>query len=141
MCAAITLNVVQKSHQPQKQPHKHPSQCQNCTHQYPPGHDNCPAQESVCRGCLKKGYRQSKCHSSKKNQSTTPVDSQSKGMPSWHAKKGKKADIIGVHTEEPPCDEIFPDNVHATHTNEAYTTVCLPASASSKKNGLTLSQS
>ena len=47
-------------------------------------------------------------------------------------KKWKKADLIGVHTEEPPSDEIFPDNVCAPHTNEAYTPVHLPASASSK---------
>ena len=49
-----------------------------------------------------------------------------------HGKKGKKADLKGVHTEEPPCDEIFLDDSHAPHTNEAYTTVCLPASASNK---------
>ena len=46
--------------------------------------------------------------------------------------KGKKADLLGVHTEEPACDEIFLNNVHAPNTNEAYTTVCLPAFASSK---------
>ena len=39
---AKTINVVQKSDQPQKQPQKHPSQCQNCTCQHPPGCDNCP---------------------------------------------------------------------------------------------------
>ena len=55
MCAGKAINAVQKSHQPQKQPQKHPSQCQYCTLQHPPGHDNCPAQKSVCRGCLKKG--------------------------------------------------------------------------------------
>ena len=44
MCACKTINVVQKSHQPQKQPQKHPAQCQNCTCQHPPGCDNCPAQ-------------------------------------------------------------------------------------------------
>ena len=108
------------------------SQCQSCTCQYPPGHDSCPATESVCRVCSKKGHWQAKCCSSKKYLSTAPVDSQSKGMPGWHAKKGKKADLIGVHTEEPPCDEIFLNNVCAPHTNEAYTTVCLPTSASSK---------
>ena len=32
--------------------------------------------------------------SSKKNQSTAPVDSQSKGMPGWHGKKGKKAYLL-----------------------------------------------
>ena len=47
-------------------------------------------------------------------------------------RRGKKADLMGVHTEEPPCDGIFLDNVCAPHINEAYTTVCLPASASSK---------
>ena len=132
MCAGKTINVVQKSHWPQKQPQKHPSQCQNCTCQHPPGCDNCLAQESVCKGCLKKGYWQAKCHSRKKNQSTAPVDSQSKGTPGQYRKKGKKADLTGVHTEEPPCDEIFLDDVCALYTNEAYTTVCLPTSASSK---------
>ena len=43
ICAGKTINAGQKSHQPQKQPQKHPSQCQNCTHQHPPGGDNCPA--------------------------------------------------------------------------------------------------
>ena len=69
------------------------------------------------------------------------MDNQSKGMHGWHGRKGKKADLVGVHTEEPPCDEVFLDDVHAPHTNEAYTTVCLPALASNKGNGLTLSQS
>ena len=108
--------------------------CQNCTHQHPPGHDNCPVQESVCKGCLKKGHWQARCHSSKENQSTAP-----KSTPGWHGKKGKKADLIGVHTEEPPSDEIFLDDVHALHTNEAYTTVQLPASTSNN-GSLTLSQ-
>ena len=87
---------------------------------------------SVCKVCLKKGYWQAKCCSSKKNQSTAPLDSQSKFIAGQYGKKGKKAELIGVHTEEPSCDEIFLDDVHAPHTNEAYTTVHLPASASSK---------
>ena len=132
VCAAKTISALQKSHQSWKQPEKHTSQCQNCTCQHPPQHDNCPSQESVCKGCLKKGQWQAKCCSSKKNQSTAPVESQSKGTSGQHGKKGKKADLIGVHTEEPPCDEIFLDDVHAPHTNETYTTVHLPASASNK---------
>ena len=112
MCAVQTINAVQNFCWPQKQPQKHPSQCQNCTCQHPPGCDNCPAWESVWRGCLKKEHWQAKCHSSKKNQSTTPVENQSKGMPGQHGRKEKKADLIGVHTEEPPCDEIFLDDVH-----------------------------
>ena len=43
MCAGKTISEIQKSHQPQKQLQKHPTQCQNCTCQHPPGCDNCPA--------------------------------------------------------------------------------------------------
>ena len=85
MCAGKTINAVQKSHQPQQQPQKCPSQCQNCTCWHQPGHDNCPAQESLCKGCWKKGHRKAKCHSSKKNQSTVPVDRQSTCMSGQHA--------------------------------------------------------
>ena len=134
LCAGKTINAVHKSNQPQKQSQKHPSQCQHCTHQHPHGQDNSPDGESVCKGCLKKGHWQAKCHSSKNNQSTVIVHSQSKGMPGWHGRKGKKAYLIGVHTEEPPCDEIFLDYVCAPHTNETCMTVCLPASASN--NGM-----
>ena len=101
MCAGITINVIQKLHQPQKQPQKHSSQYQYWTHQHPPWHDICPAWESVWKGCLKKGYWQAKCHSSEKNQSTAPRYGQSKGMPGQYGKKGKKADLIGVYTDEP----------------------------------------
>ena len=132
ICAGKTINAVQKSHGPQKQPQKHPSQCQNCIYQHPPGHDNCPAWESVCKGCLKKGHWQAKYHSSKNNQSTAPVDNQSKGVHGWHERKGKKAHLVGVHTEETPYDDILLDDVCAPHTNEAYTTFCLPASFSKK---------
>ena len=117
---------------PSKATREASSQCQNCTWQHPPGCDNCPTQESIGRGCSKKGHWQAKCHSSKKNQSTAPLDGQAKGSLISMQRRGKKADLIEVHTEKPLCNEIFPDNVHASHTNEAYTTVCLPASASNK---------
>ena len=67
MCAGKTINAVQKSHQPQNQPQKYSSQYHNCTCQHPPRHDNCPAWDSICKGCWKKGHWQAKCHSSKKN--------------------------------------------------------------------------
>ena len=38
--------------------------CLNCTHQHPPGRHNCPARDSACKGCGKKGHWQAKCHSS-----------------------------------------------------------------------------
>ena len=44
----------------------------------------------------------------------------------------RRLTLLGVHTEEPPCDEIFLDDIHVPHTNEAYTTVHLPASAGNK---------
>ena len=34
--------------------------------------------------------------------------------------------------EEPICDEIFLDDVCVSYTDEAYTAICLPASASNK---------
>ena len=30
--------------------------CPNCTHQHPPSRHNCPAQDSACKGCGKKGH-------------------------------------------------------------------------------------
>ena len=33
-----------------------------CSH--PPGHDNCPAQNAICKGSSKKGHWHAKCHSS-----------------------------------------------------------------------------
>ena len=132
MCSGKTINAVQKSHWPQKQPQMQPSPCWNCTCQHLPGCDICPAQESVCKGCLKKGHWQTKYCSSKNNQSTVPVENQWKGMHGQFGMKGKKADLLGVHTEEPLCDDIFLDDVCAPHTNEIYTTVHLPASTSNK---------
>ena len=62
-------------------------------------------QVSVCKGGLKKGHWQAKCSSSKNSQSTALVDNQSKGTHGWHGRKGKNSDLVGVHTEEPRCDE------------------------------------
>ena len=56
---------------------------------------------------------QAKCHSSKNNQSTAPVDNQTEDMHGQHGMKEKKADLVGVHTKEPSCDEILLDDVHA----------------------------
>ena len=42
MCASKTISAVQKSHQPWKHPQKQSSECQNCTHQHPPGYGSCP---------------------------------------------------------------------------------------------------
>ena len=51
-----------------------------------------------------------------------------------HGLEGRESRLRlwGVHTEKPTCNEICLDDVCAPHTNEAYRTVCLPASASNK---------
>ena len=35
--------------------------CPNCTHQHPPSRNNCPAHDSACKGCGRKGHWQVKC--------------------------------------------------------------------------------
>ena len=37
--------------------------CPNCTCQHPPSRNNCPAHDSACKGCGKKGHWQVKCQS------------------------------------------------------------------------------
>ena len=37
--------------------------CPNCTPQHPPSRNNCPAHDSACKGCGKKGHWQAKCQS------------------------------------------------------------------------------
>ena len=65
MCVGHAIHAVCHTHQ------AHDSKLQmsyapypNCTHQHPPSRHNCPAQDSACKGCGKKGHWQAKCHSS-----------------------------------------------------------------------------
>ena len=118
----------------------------------PPCHDNCPVQNTTCKGCSKKGHWYAKCHSSgTASQQPTKSDGTEKASHHQCHGQGKKADTVQVNTEQaPPCNELFVnavdcgtvgdtqpekivvDDVHAPWCNEAYTMVQLPASTSSK---------
>ena len=55
MCAGKAIHALCQGCQPQKnKPQKSTSQCPNCTHSHPPGHDNCPVWNAICKGCSKK---------------------------------------------------------------------------------------
>ena len=57
MCAGHVVHAVCHAHQS----HDHKAltsykPCPNLTHQHPPGRNNCPAHDSACKGCGKKGH-------------------------------------------------------------------------------------
>ena len=57
MCMGHAVHTVChtcKTHDPKAQMSYAP--CPNCTHQHPPSRHNCPAQDSACKGCGKKGH-------------------------------------------------------------------------------------
>ena len=65
MCTGKAIHALCQGHQPQKsKPQKCTSQCPNCTCSHSPGCDNCPAQNTTCNGCSKRGNWHAKCHSS-----------------------------------------------------------------------------
>ena len=153
MCADKAIHALCQGHQPQKKkPQKSASQCPNCICSHPPGHDNCPVWNAICKGCSKKGHCRAKCCSSgTAGQQLTKSNGAEKAPCHQCCGKGKKADMVQVNTEEAfPCDELFVnmvncgtvgdthpeeivvDDIHIPWCNEAYTMVQLPASASSK---------
>ena len=72
ICAGKAIHALHQGLQVQKnkpqksasQCPKSASQCPNCTHSHPPCHDNCSAQNAICKGCSKKGHWHAKCHTS-----------------------------------------------------------------------------
>ena len=153
MCAGKAIHALHWDCQPQKSmPQKCTPQCPNNTCSHSPGHDNCPAWNTICNGCSKRGHWHSKCCSSGAvGKHAAKSDGAVKAPCYWHQEKGKRADIVQVSTKEtPPCDKLFADtvncgtagdihpkeividDVHAPWCNEAYTMVKLPASISSK---------
>ena len=55
MCAGKAIHALCQGHQPHKnKPQKLASQCPNCTDSHPPGFDNCPVWNAICKGCSKK---------------------------------------------------------------------------------------
>ena len=57
MCAGHVVHAVCHTCQAHNsKPHMSYAPCPNCTHEHPPSRQNCPAQDSACKGCGKKGH-------------------------------------------------------------------------------------
>ena len=153
MCGSKAIHALCQGHQPQKsKPQKCTPQHPNCTCSHSPGHDNCPAQNATCNGCSKRKHWHAKCcrsgaagkHTVQPNGAVKVQHHRCRGM-------GKRAYIVQVSIKDTAlCDELFANTVNCgsvgdTHPeeivianicvpwcNEAYTTVKLPASISSK---------
>ena len=121
--------------------------CPNCTHQHPPSRNNCPACDSACKGCGKKGHWQAKCHSS--NTTSPQVSCHQPHFKS--CEKGRESQAAKVKTEKRPThkdlfiaamdcrtvgdmhpEEMIIDNISSQWCNEAYKVIKLPACTSSK---------
>ena len=153
MCAGKAIHALHQGHQPHKnKPQKSTSWCPICTHSHLSGHDNCPAQSVICKGCSKKGHWHAKCCSSgTANQQLTKSNGAEKAPIINAMERGRKLIWYKLTLRKHPlCDELFVnvvdcgtvgdahpeeivvDDVHSPWCNEAYTTVQLPASISSK---------
>ena len=119
----------------------------NCTHQHLPSRHNCPAWDSACKGCGKKGHWWAKCQSSNTN------SLQVSHYQPWfkRCKKGRESQAAKAKTEKRPLHkdlfiaamdcgtvgdvhpkEMIIVNISSQQCNEAYTVIKLPESASSK---------
>ena len=72
--------------------------CPNCTCQHPSGRCNCPAQDSACKGCGKKGHCQAKCCST----STTSLQASHHQPHFKSCKKGRDSQDAKAKTEKRP---------------------------------------
>ena len=133
--------------------------CPNCTQQHPASRTSCLACDSHCSKCDKMGHWGPKCHGGKPFQprNAPPPGSQqrkSRCLPRNHNNchgQSNKTNTIDVSEDHCPQDEIalhyiqpnatvrhthpkeiMVRDVHAPQCNEAYTTIQLSASASSK---------
>ena len=121
--------------------------CPNCTHQHPPGRNNCPAHDSACKGCGKKGHWLAKCQSC----NTTSLQASRHPPHFKNHEKGREPQAAKAKTEKkPPHKDLFIvamncgmvedmhpkemiiDNISSQQCSEVYTVIKLPASASSK---------
>ena len=121
--------------------------CPNCTCQHSPGRHNCPAQDSACKGCGKKGHWWAKCWSC----NTTSLQASHHQPHFKNHEKGRESQAAKAKTEKRPTHkdlfvaamdcgmvgdmhpkEMIIDNISSQQCNEAYTVIKLPASTSSK---------
>ena len=125
--------------------------CPNCTHQHPPGRNNCPSHDSACKGCGKKGDWQAKCCSS----NTTSLQTTQCQPHFKNHEKGRESQADKAKTEERPLHkdlfvaamdcrtvgDVHPkamiiDNISSQQCNKVYMVIKLPASTSSKGTAL-----
>ena len=148
MCVGHVVHTICHTHQT----HDHKLQtsyapCPNCTHQHTPSRHNCPAWDSACKGCGKKGHWWAKCQSSR----TTSLQA-SHHKPQFKShKKRRYSQAAKAKTEKRPLHkdlfiaavdcgtegdmhpkEMITDNMSSQKCNEVCTVIKLPASASSK---------
>ena len=109
MCAGKAIHALCQGCQSQKnKPKRSTSQCSNCNCSHPPGHDNCPVQNAICKSCSKKvpGMQSATALVLLANNPLSPMELK-RPHHQCHG-KGKKADMVQVNTEEaPPCNELF----------------------------------
>ena len=148
MCAGHVVHTVCHTHQAHDpKPQTSYALCPNCTHQHPPGRHNCPAWDSACKGCGKRGNWWAKCHSSS---TTSPQASCHQPQFKSH-EKGRESQAAKAKTEKRPTHkdlfiaamdcrtvgdthpkELIINNISSQWCSEAYMVIKLPASASSK---------
>ena len=148
MCAEHVVHAVCHAHQ------THDTKlltsytlCPNCTHQHPPSRNNCPAHDSACKGCGKKGPWWAKCQSCY----TTSLQASHHQPHFKHPWKGERTTSCqSQNREKTPTQNLFIaamdcwmvgdmhpkemiiNNISSQQCNEAHTVIKLPASASSK---------
>ena len=91
MCAGKAIHDLSQGHQPKKnKTQKSVSQWLSCTHSHPPGCDNCPAWNAICKGCSKKGHWNAQCHTTgTASQQPAKSDGAEKAPPSSMPCKGE----------------------------------------------------
>ena len=147
MCAGHAVHAVChtcQAHNPKLQMSYTP--CPNSTHQHPPGRHNCPAQDSACKGCWKKGHWQENVAVLAPLVHKHPV--LNPGSRVWKGERNTSCQSQkqrkDPHTET--CSllqwlqnsrdvhpkEMIINNISSQWCNEAYMVIKLPASARSK---------
>ena len=90
-----SVNTIQKHPKSWQQKHtKSQHECGNCTKKHPLGRASCPAKDSPCNGCSKKGHWQPQCCSSQKTAGSPVKKDQHKCHHGWGGKK--QTDLLDV---------------------------------------------
>ena len=116
-------------YQQKEKPIDDSSDCYYCTKKHAPGKMNCPAKDSQCKGCGKKGHWSAKCRSK-----FTPDRAKAAGKyhPKQHATHAVVCDNDpGSEMQREPATVVI-DNVTSDRRSEVFTNVVLPCEAGTK---------